>query len=71
MKRYKIVQHFTDQSDHMFRIYERRWLLFWEWKTSFTTIERCEHAIASWIEEEEVQRQAKLNTPDDRVIGYI
>lgn len=70
MKRFKIVQHFTDQSDHMFRIYERRFI-FWQWLTSFNTVEKCNHHIASILEEEERKRRIEKNTPVDKVIGYV
>jgi hypothetical protein len=71
MKRFKIVQHFTDASDHMFRIYERRNFFFWQWVTSFSTIEKCNHHIACILEKEERDRQKVKNTPADKVIAYV
>lgn len=71
MKRFKIVQHFTSNSDHMFRIYERKHLFFWQWLTSYTTIERCEQAISEWLAEEQAQRDEKASIPADKVIGYV
>lgn len=71
MKRYKIVKTYISPTDYMFRIYKRQWLFFWSWETSCSTIERCKHQIASWIEEKHKQQKEIANTPKSKVVEYL
>jgi hypothetical protein len=72
MKRYKIVQHYTDPDEYMFRIYERTWWFFgWNWITSYSTVERCEIYIADVEREERNQLDIIKNTPGDKLVKYI
>lgn len=71
MKRYKIVQHFQNDSDHMFRIYKRTWYFGWEWITSYCDVKTCEMYIAQREAEEREQRAIIKNTPKAKVVKYI
>jgi hypothetical protein len=70
MKRFKIVQHFTSDSDHMYRIFERECLFFWKWRTSFANIEHCESYILNRYAEEASAAQAKARIPKSTTVGY-
>lgn len=72
MKQYKIVKYFDGFDDFMFRVYERKNLLFWKPRSSFVDIESAERNI-NWLKACKIEEKARkvTKTPKPETIAYL
>lgn len=70
-KEWKIVKHYMNKDDFLYRIYRREWFFFWSWEATRTTIESCSYYINEVIQEETIASEIIENTPKDELITYL
>ena len=68
MKRFKIVEHWDSPDNKYYRVYERRFLFFWQYLEWYNNVESCVMYIERLLAEEEAERQFIKNTPKQREV---
>jgi hypothetical protein len=73
LEKFKIVKNWYSSAEdsYQFRVYKREMLFFWAYKTTCSTIEQAKHAIASWIEKDQKEKQSKKAIPKDEVVYTV
>lgn len=70
-KEWKIVKHYMNKDDFLYRICRRKCFFFWSYESSRSTIEGCNKYINNVIQEEKIASDIIKNTPKDELITYL